>query len=92
LPCSLTRFNAGSNIAIRTAIIAMTTKSSINVNPRDLRITFYPPIVIQTVFSRSILPGYTMELLPHKIPKTKTKCNDFRIIASYFSAFFEKLQ
>jgi hypothetical protein len=38
LPCSFTRRNAGINIAINTAIIAITTKSSINVNPLLLRL------------------------------------------------------
>jgi hypothetical protein len=39
LPCSLTRCSAGSNIAISTAMIAITTKSSINVNPFPLPIS-----------------------------------------------------
>jgi hypothetical protein len=38
LPCSLTRFRAGIKMAINTAMIAITTKSSISVNPIFLRI------------------------------------------------------
>ncbi|OHB84321.1 MAG: hypothetical protein A2Z38_08405 [Planctomycetes bacterium RBG_19FT_COMBO_48_8] len=68
----MTRFNAGIRIAIRIAIIAMTTSSSINVNPRDLRILFYPPTAIITGISRLILPGNTVELPYHEY--TKTDC------------------
>jgi hypothetical protein len=49
LPCSLTRRNAGINIAINNAMIAITTKSSIRVKP------FLLPI-ITLLISKDTLP------------------------------------
>ena len=46
LAASRAAWTAGSSKAIRTAIIAITTRSSINVNAReDRRITDPPPLV-----------------------------------------------
>jgi hypothetical protein len=39
--CFLTRWSVGSNIAINSAMTAITTKSSINVNPFDLRMMVF---------------------------------------------------
>jgi hypothetical protein len=51
--CFLTRCSAGINIAINNAMIAITTSSSINVNPFRLHMIGSSPFLLKKVSQKS---------------------------------------
>jgi hypothetical protein len=64
--------------------MAMTTKSSINVNPDDLRIMKHPPFAIQSKIYPLSLPGYTVELSYYEY--TKIVCQMQQSLKKFNSA------
>jgi hypothetical protein len=71
LPCSLTLFSAGINTAINIAIMAITTKSSTNVNPFRLPIMIPFRSVSKINYQKFPFICAFLIILPHNHPQFK---------------------